>query len=285
MLITNKQLSAWTKGIEVQRAQAAEIKKLSEVKDFDEINARKHKQNGMKLHACVNVPTGEKCKYCGSSHAPRQCLAYGKKFTKCNKMNHFREVCRGARGSVVHDIEQESDQKQENHIEMVNINFINFNPNHSVIAANLKTSSNKAITVPYKGDAGSDGSIMPLCVFKKLFPRARKEQLAGKRNTNIKLKMCNWTTIIQLGICKVKIEHKNKQNSCTFFVVPGNGQVLLGIPRIEILNIPTINCNAIGTKETEMLIAIQTQPSPRVQKVKNTIQIQGEKLDGQEDAI
>ena len=37
-----------------------------------------------------------------------------------------------------------------------------------------------------------------------------------------------------------------------FFVVPGNGQALLGIPDIEILNIQTMICNTIGTKDTDI---------------------------------
>ena len=36
---------------------------------------------------------------------------------------------------------------------------------------------------------------------------------------------------------------------CNFFVVPGNGQALLAIPDIEILNILTISCNTIHTEE------------------------------------
>ena len=49
----------------------------------------------------------------------------------------------------------------------------------------------------------------------------------------------------------MKIEHNNKQKFYTFAVVPGNGQVLQGMPAIEKLNILIINCNAIGTNENE----------------------------------
>ena len=64
-----------------------------------------------------------------------------------------------------------------------------FNSNHSVITANLKTSSNNVIiTVPYKIDTSSNGNVMPLHIYKKVFPRATKEQLMATRNTNIQLK-------------------------------------------------------------------------------------------------
>ena len=71
-------------------------------------------------------------------------------------------------------------------IDTVNIHSINFNSKHSVVAANLKTSSNQArITVPHKVDTGSNGNIMPLYLYKKVFPRATKKQLLATQNTNI----------------------------------------------------------------------------------------------------
>ena len=36
-----------------------------------------------------------------------------------------------------------------------------------------------------------------------------------------------------------------------FFVIPVNGQALLGMPDIEILYTLTINCNTIGTQEAD----------------------------------
>ena len=50
----------------------------------------------------------------------------------------------------------------------MNINSIN----NLVITANLKTSANKnSVIVSYKVDTGSDGTIMELNMYKKLFPR------------------------------------------------------------------------------------------------------------------
>ena len=71
---------------------------------------------------------------------------------------------------------------------MVNINSIIFNSKWLVITANLKTSLNQvSIIVPYKVDTGSDENIMPLHLYKRLFPRATKEQLATTKNKNIQL--------------------------------------------------------------------------------------------------
>ncbi|XP_062619910.1 uncharacterized protein K02A2.6-like [Saccostrea cucullata] len=41
-------------------------------------------------------PNASKCKYCGGNHARDKtaCPAYGKKCSKCDKMNHFAKVCK-----------------------------------------------------------------------------------------------------------------------------------------------------------------------------------------------
>ena len=72
---------------------------------------------------------------------------YGKRCDKCGKLNHFKEVCRGARSSVVNTIEKKTVHEQEHGIKMLNINSFSFNSSHSAIKANLKTPSNKGTTV------------------------------------------------------------------------------------------------------------------------------------------
>ena len=48
--------------------------------------------------------------------------------------------------------------------------------------AKLKTSAGiNNLMVPYKVDTGSDGNIMPLHIYKKLFPRITSEQLAATK--------------------------------------------------------------------------------------------------------
>ena len=37
------------------------------------------------------------CRYCGSSHPPRRCPAYGMMCGECSQVNHFSAVCRAPR--------------------------------------------------------------------------------------------------------------------------------------------------------------------------------------------
>ena len=93
---------------------------------------------------------------------------------------------------VVNEVEQETAQgsAQESSTDSVNINSIHFNKKkHSIITANLRTSTNKnSVTVPYIVDTSSGGNIMTLHIYKKLFPRITNEQLVVTRNGSIQLK-------------------------------------------------------------------------------------------------
>ena len=106
------------------------------------------------------------------------------------------------------------------------------------------------IMVPYKADTGNDGNIMPLHIYKKLFPKITNEQLVATENKNILLKMYNKTTVTQLDAYTVEVEHKNNKKKCRFFVVPRNGQVLLCMPDTDVLNTIKINIYAIGAEQT-----------------------------------
>ena len=221
------------------------------------------------------MPAKRRYKYCSQVHIPSQGPGYGKKYAKCDKMNHFKEICRRCKGSMVHNKEKEDEQEQETNIEMVNKNSIRFHFNHSAKIANLKTSLNKVvITVPYKVDMGSDRN-MPFYMFKKIFPRATVEQLAATKETKIKLKMYKQTTITQLGICRITLENINKCKLCNFSVVPGNRQALSCMPDIELLNILTVSCNTIGTEREDNHANCSIVIVPVMLEVSSTVQTQG----------
>ena len=76
--------------------------------------------------------------------------------------------------------ETAQDSAEESRIDSVNINLIYFNKNYSVKTAKLKTSAGiNNIIVPYKVDTGSNGNIIPLHKYQKLFLRINSEQLVA----------------------------------------------------------------------------------------------------------
>ena len=64
----------------------------------------------------------------------------------------------------------------------------------------------------------------------------------------MKLKMYNKTFTNQLGMCVVTINYKTNEKKCEFFVVPGNGQVLLDMPDTAARNIIHVNIDSICTQ-------------------------------------
>ena len=106
----------------------------------------------------------------------------------------------------------------------------------------MSSSQNRAI-IPYKIDTGSDGNIIQIHIFRAWFTKDTKEQLAATKTISILQQTYNKSTVPQLGICHVTINHKKKKKLFQFFVVPRNGQALLSMPDIETLDIYTINCN------------------------------------------
>ena len=86
-------------------------------------------------------------------------------------------------------------------------------------------------------------------MFKKLSSKVTNEQLVTK-NKHILLKTYNKTTITQLGMRTVLVEHKNNKKKCNFFVVQRNGQALLCMPDTDTLNIIKINIHSIGAEDT-----------------------------------
>ena len=112
------------------------------------------------------------------------------------------------------------------------------------------------ITIPYKIDTGMEGNIMSWYIFKKLFPRVTEPELAKTIKNHIKFKMYNKTVIIKLGMYMVILNYKDSKRKCEIFVVPGNGQALLGMPDTAVFNIINVNIDSIEAHRKR--IATQT---------------------------
>ena len=74
-----------------------------------------------------------------------------------------------------------------------------------------------------------------------------RSQTQKKKNIkkHVKLKTYNKMLITQLGTWMVIIDYKDNKKKCEFFVVPANGQALLGMPDTAALKIININIDCI----------------------------------------
>ena len=105
------------------------------------------------------------------------------------------------------------------------------NNKQSLITADLEMQvSENTVKIPYKIDTGSEGNLVPLYLYKRLYGHRSIELLKRSIKNNIKLKTYNGMQIKQLGMCTAIIKFKNFKKKCVFLVVPGNSQALLGTP-------------------------------------------------------
>ena len=113
--------------------------------------------------------------------APQQCPAYGKACAPDVGRRATTKRCAEARTIMCNAHESEvkmAQDFQDEEIEMVSIDSVHLNRNWSVITAYLDIYAGKNnVEIPYKIDMGSEGNIMPLYIFKKLFKNVMVEQL------------------------------------------------------------------------------------------------------------
>ena len=84
-----------------------------------------------------------------------------------------------------------------------------------------------------------------------MFKTVTEAELKKTVKGHIKLKTYNKTVITQLGTCMVTINFKDIKKRCVFFLVPGNGQVLPGMPDTAALKIININNDSIQAVKEE----------------------------------
>ena len=160
-------------------------------------------------------------------------------------MGHFKKVCWSRKDHVVQEVGVEMAQ-EEGIVEEVSINSVYLNNKWLLITAQLEMQvGNNTLKVPHKIDTSSEGNLMLLYIFKKMFRDESVEQLKRSIKSNIKLKAYNGMQIKQLGMCVVNIKLKNLKKQCVFFVVPGNGQALLRMPDTVALHIINLNIDSI----------------------------------------
>ena len=120
----------WARHIEAQRAQVAILIDITEVQKFDKVKLVQKPKGRQEAETTRHIYQRCPCKYCGGSHAPRQCPAYGKACTGCGKISHFQKVCMSKRNCAVHEVEIEvAPEPNEEDIETVSINSIYLNRN------------------------------------------------------------------------------------------------------------------------------------------------------------
>ena len=82
--------------LEAARAEEAaqrHLREVEKVKREHQLDSKATTEE-MKKKVFKRQPNGSLCTFCGSSHPPRKCPAYGKKCLHCQKIGHFAKQCK-----------------------------------------------------------------------------------------------------------------------------------------------------------------------------------------------
>ena len=215
------------------------------------------------------------CRNCGlARHETREdCPAKESKCNKCHRIGHWGKVClnpqnplkqtnkqQGHRGKKIQAIQHDS-QDSEDHLSATFENFtfspitVNAHSNteceRTQVSATIIIEPHKGIKTNLKGkvDTGAEGNILPLRVFKQIFPRSVKLTSSTASLTDY-----NGGKIQQYGTITMPCSYKNRHHEETFYVADAAGPVIFGLQTCERLGLVTVYC-AISNKPDNPVIS------------------------------
>ena len=213
------------------------------------------------------------CKYCGTSHPPKKCPAYGKKCHKCGNTNHFGNICLDFRGRSQSWQQSKSrgktsDRSKENygkpkvhanqvveegeeiHFDDTTLNcgsiefseanvaaITNSKGERQVIMAKLDVKPpniSRKVTLRVKADTGSNGNILPTRCLRQMYPNADRKFSGILKPTLATLIAINDTNIHTYGTIEMpSILDKSAPIKLLLFVCDTSGPAILSCDASE----------------------------------------------------
>ena len=142
----------------------------------------------------------------------------------------------------------------------------NSGDNRDELYASLDIQYKRPASLRVKVDKGAQGNILPLRIFRRMFPEKLDpngypaEGTTKKRQTI--LQAYNGTTIKQLGVVTLSCKHKDTEwHSSDFFVTESEGPAILGLPSSRQLRLVTLHC------------MVQTATTPATQPIHDAMDL------------
>ena len=218
-----------------------------------------------------------RCSYCGRNHDKtnrEMCPAFGKQCRNCGRANHWAEVCTRPKVSQLPGRSSSQTQQQPQR----NSSYSSSKPSKQVsavtedfesltfesISIHGVTDDDQArdqifvclgIDLPHCGsetflrakvDTGAQGNVLPLRIFKSMFPGdidENGEPVTGSlQPSQTKLTAYGGSPLKQFGICALNCSYENQAEELTFYVSDAEGPAILGLPSLEKLKIIVLNC-------------------------------------------
>ena len=160
------------------------------------------------------------CYYCGSTHHPKKCPAYGATCGKCGYRNHFDAVCQqvqGARRKALQIVE--ADDESDEYLVISTI-FIGSVTEDSRWHETIQVGDTH---VEFKLDTGAEANVLPLQTLQKAMPKALKLQ-----STKVTLTAFGESKVKPLGTAIVPCSHNGDTWRVKFFVTEAPSLPILG---------------------------------------------------------
>ncbi|CAI9741978.1 Hypothetical predicted protein [Octopus vulgaris] len=208
------------------------------------------------------------CQYCGTEHEfdnRKKCPAFGTHCKAYGKPNHWEKMRRLAKSQKympqfskrrqrdIHAQLQEQNTSEEEFLAVGTINVHEMgnddqrkNEAYTTIRKQKKSGKKRInIDLRLKIDTGAQSDILPVNLYKKMFPEHMTQGNKIKEGiltpSDVILTAYGGTRMPQLGKTTITGTHKGKTIKCSFYVTTTEGPAILGLNTCKKLNIVSIN--------------------------------------------
>ena len=162
------------------------------------------------------------CNFCGRSHPPRKCPAYGNVCHNCGKQNHFKSVCRSAK--VIQTVKDEEPAP--------NFYVANVSQDSAQVAKEWQSLINvHGRKITFTLDTGAQANILPHNIFQKL-------QKTYLQSSNARLTSYCGQQLQVVGKANLTCKtDKNTECILEFQILRNEAKPILGLQGCEALNL------------------------------------------------
>ena len=251
----------------------------------DQIQKRQFKPNRQSTNNCNNCglkfphkgkcpAIGTKCNYCSKPNHWESVCRQRKAEYRGTSMNRTRPMSKSrnrkpqyraqtpsysshadAVSSDTMNVHQITPGLENLNFDTIEIYNVNGSPVHAMREATATLDievGHRPATLKVKIDTGADGNILPLRIFKRMYPHSVDSKgipLLGSTNpSNVKVTAYNGSPILHFGTYNLKCSYNGTTTDTVFYVVDAQGPAILGLGTSTQLKLVSLHCGLSTTK-------------------------------------
>lgn len=223
-------------GVNAKKSHQSNSRNQNNGNDKRRTNGSSNTQNssGTNTHTQQNSSNGNdknnkkgNCTYCGYTHQPRKCPAYGKTCHKCNRKGHYKSMC--VARTIACLSTTDSDDSENDVFNLHGLEVFDVNPIHAIDESKswIEKIKIENLSVSFKVDTGAQIDVMPLYMIERL--NRKLNEKIKVHTTNIKLKPYIGKCVNAYGECFLNCTYTNKSVTSRFAVVDNDQSPIIGL--------------------------------------------------------